>query len=66
MKKGDKVVMLLSGAGRESASIQVVKSATKTGIKLVDITSTVFHRISGRCLNEAIPGFSRRIVVLEQ
>jgi|SoiMethySBSTD1v2_1073268.scaffolds.fasta_scaffold907863_2 hypothetical protein len=66
MKKGDKVVMLLSGPGGETASLHTVVKIVRGDIVIDGIDTQRFDRSTGRPINpEIIPGFLRRIVPLE-
>ena len=79
MKKGDKVVKLIIGGGFETASIQTIAAAdAKRGLVSLD-ASHVFkpadikldgvstYRIAdGRATANYIPGFTSRIVELEE
>ena len=59
--------MILSGAGVETASIQTVAKVVRGAVLLEDITTQRFDIVTGNPLNcEEVPGFSRRIIQLEQ
>lgn len=64
-KKGQRVVKLLIGAGMETASIQEVEWVRKDKVKLVDDEAHEYSSDNGRVLIDYIPGFTSRIVILE-
>lgn len=67
MKKGDKVVMLLAGCGHETASTHVITKVSKGMVTIDGVDSQTFDAKTGRPLQgEWIPGFTRRIVMLEK
>jgi hypothetical protein len=68
-KKGDKVVKILSGpGGTEAASLQVISKVTKKSgrrfASLRDSSWQVFDADTGKSLDDPIPGFTSRLVVL--
>ncbi len=63
-KKNDKVVMVITGGGTKSASIQTVESVKGGRVKLVD-SSLAYDAKTGREIDAAIAGFSSEIIKLE-
>lgn len=63
VRKGDKVVMILAGAGVETASVQTITRVSKGRISL-DATTATFDIKTGRG-ESWIPGFTQRIIALE-
>ena len=73
IKKGNKVVKILTGAGCETASIQeVAKVSVKKGLVYTDLDHieddgvSTFRISDGRAVANYISGFSSRLVVLEE
>ena len=66
MKKGDKVVMLLEGAGVETASIQTVEKVVKGVVWLRDRKSHGFYLLNGDATENCVFGPTTRIVPLER
>jgi hypothetical protein len=64
-KKGDRVVKILRGGGVETASLQTVESVKKGVVKLVDSEHMAYTAEYGNEIDPVIPGFSSRIVILE-
>lgn len=63
-KKGQRVVLIISGAGVETGSIKVIEKVTKKNIKLED--SSLLYSLTGREIDPVIPGFYSRIIELEE
>lgn len=64
MKKGERIVLLLRGAGTETASIQTIESVKK-GVITLDNEMGTFHLDGLRATENVIFGFSKRLVPLE-
>jgi len=64
-KKGDKVVKILRGGGVETATIQFV-NGVKKGKVLLEDSSLEYDAKTGQEIDPVIPGFSSRLVMLEE
>lgn len=73
VKKGDKIVKIIIGGGFETCSIQTIEEVTKDTIFLEGAdgyyerdTLYAYDLTTGRACESYIPGFSSRLIVLEQ
>ena len=66
MKKGTKVVRIISGAGVRTASVGVVESVKKGVVRLVGDSSLAYRLDTGQEIDPAIPGFYSEIIVMEE
>lgn len=72
-KKGDKVVKIISGAGCETGSIrEIEKVDKKKGFVYLDLDDldddgqNTYHLDNGKAVVCWVPGFSHRIIPLEE
>lgn len=65
-KKGDKVVRVLRGAGTETASLSTIAKVAKGVATLTDSEWQKYLVATGESLEDPIPGFSTRIIKLEE
>jgi hypothetical protein len=65
-KKGRSVVKILSGAGLETASIDTVLSVKQGVVTLCNTEHTKYDAKTGRALENTLPGWSTRLIELEE
>jgi ribosomal protein S3 len=73
VKKGDQIVKVLIGGGFETASIATIEKVTKGEIYLEGCDGDynresvyAYDLATGRACSNYIPGFTARLIILEQ